>query len=188
MQAIALILAIWDDWQDVVAISAVVLVSYTLVIWIAAVVWAYRDITARTTDRLEQAFSVLLVALLNVPGLLLHLLLRPRQTLDERYDRQLEAEAMLRDIREVETCARCRRPVGGDFLACPYCRAELRTACNGCGRSLAIDWVMCPFCTAERARPLPKRAAAGRSAVNGRQRRPLPAGQPALASRGPGRG
>jgi hypothetical protein len=147
------------DWQNALMVAAVLVAVYLLIMWAAAVVWTFRDIRARTTDPLEQASSVLLVAIFNIPGLLLHVLMRPKTTIEDQMDRRLEAEAMFQDIQERPACPQCAAPVQPDFILCPLCRAQLRTPCDECGQALAVDWAMCPYCTADRA---PAPAAASR--------------------------
>ena len=157
-----MLLAIWDDgeWQDAARIAVIVLVAYLLVMWIAALVWAYRDIASRTRDPFTQTFCVLLVAVFNLPGLLLYLILRPKDTLADMYDRQLEAEALLHELQEQATCPACRRRIESDFLACPYCRTALRLSCQSCGKALSLGWVVCPYCGADRGPAEAPRAAA----------------------------
>lgn len=153
-------LAIWDDgvWQDAARIAVILLVAYLVIMWIAALVWTYRDITSRTRDTFTHAFSVLLVALFNLPGLFVYLILRPKDTLADLYDRQLEAEALLQEIQDQATCPSCRRRVNDDFLSCPYCRAPLRTPCEACDRALAFGWVVCPYCGTDRTMTSDRRA------------------------------
>lgn len=148
-------LAIWDDgvWQDAATLAGIAFAAYLLVMWIAALVWTYRDIQARTPDPFTQVISVVLVLVFNLPGLLLYLILRPKNTLAELYDRQLEAEALLHELQEQSTCPACRRKVEDDFLTCPYCRSALRTPCQNCAKSLISSWVLCPFCGADRGSP-----------------------------------
>ncbi len=147
-----MLLAITDDWERWVTFAVVLLVAYLVVVWAAAVYWTYRDAVARTRDQMTQAIAVGLVAIFNLPGLLLYLIVRPKVTLAERYDRQLEAEALLHEIREQPACPSCRRHIDTDFIACPFCKAHLRTACDECGRALAFGWVVCPYCAADRHR------------------------------------
>jgi hypothetical protein len=150
-----MLLAIWDDgnWQGPATLAAVITGFYLAVVWVAALAWTYRDITSRTRDQIAQALSVLAVLIFNLPGLFLYLILRPKETIAERYDRQLEAEALLHEIQEQATCPSCRRKVEESFIACPYCRTALRTACESCTRPLAFGWVVCPYCGADRSSP-----------------------------------
>jgi hypothetical protein len=154
-------LAIWDDgvWQDAVAVAVIILVAYLVVMWIAAVVWTYRDITSRTRDTFTQTVSVLTVLVFSLPGIFLYLILRPKDTIADRYDRQLEAEALLHEIQEQATCPACRRRVQDDFVACPYCRTTLRVPCDSCEKPLLTRWVVCPYCGTNRGpQALPTRA------------------------------
>jgi hypothetical protein len=147
-----MLLAIWDDgvWQDVVTIVVIIMVAYLVVMWIAALVWTYRDIASRTRDPLTQTVSVLTVLVFNLPGMFLYLILRPKDTIADRYDRQLEAEALLHEIQEQATCPSCRRRVQDEFIACPYCRSMLRIPCSSCEKPLLARWVVCPYCGADR--------------------------------------
>jgi len=56
--------------------------AFLAALWISLIIWTYRDVQQRTTDRLARILAILLTALLNLPGLLLYLLLRPPQTLE----------------------------------------------------------------------------------------------------------
>jgi len=166
-----MLLAIWDDgvWQDALTIAAIIMVAYLIVMWIAALVWTYRDVASRTRDPLTQTVSVLMVLVFNLPGMFLYLILRPKDTIADRYDRQLEAEALLHEIQEQATCPSCRRRVEEAFVACPYCRSTLRMPCESCQKPLLARWVVCPYCGADRTpqalpqrpQPLPTDAAPG---------------------------
>lgn len=150
-------MSLLDNWQDLAVVAIVALAAYGLVLWIAALVWTYRDVQERTRDQATHAISVLLVLAFNFPGLLLYMVLRPKSTLAETYDRQLEAEALLHEIQEQATCPSCRRKVEQDFVACPYCRSTLRVACESCGRALMSSWVLCPYCGTNRVTAAPPR-------------------------------
>jgi hypothetical protein len=127
------------------------------VLWVAAVVWTYRDIASRTRDPFSQTVALVLVLVFSLPGLLLYLILRPKNTMADQYDRQLEAEALLHEIQEQATCPSCRRKIEADYIACPYCRTSLRVPCDSCGKALATTWVLCPYCAEPRTSASPKR-------------------------------
>jgi ABC-type nickel/cobalt efflux system permease component RcnA len=61
-------------------------------------VWTARDISARTRDKLIRISSVLLVMLVPLVGLIVYLLLRPRDTIAERYERELVEEILTREV------------------------------------------------------------------------------------------
>ncbi len=136
--------------------------------WIGLVVWTFRDIRARTRDVFAWLLATLLVLLLGPIGWLLYFLLRPRETLAQVYDRQLEEEALLRDITARRACPKCQTVTEADWLLCPRCGLELRHRCVDCGRPLELDWIACPYCTA------PVKNARG-------QALPMPAEEPAVA-------
>ncbi|NOZ29091.1 MAG: zinc ribbon domain-containing protein [Chloroflexi bacterium] len=133
--------------------------AFFFAFWISLVIWTFRDIRARTRDIFAQILATLLVLLFTPflgAGLVLYLLLRPKETLAEAYERALEEEALLRDIEEQPACPRCQRPVQADWQVCPYCRETLKTPCPRCGKLMALDWVICPYCARETT-PQPRR-------------------------------
>lgn len=120
--------------------------AYVVVFWFGLIVWTYRDISARSTDRLARGFFVCLVLLFNLPGLLVYVLLRPQERLAEAYDRLLEEESLLQEMEQKAICPGCSRRVREDFLICPYCKAELKKKCGSCGSLLHPNWIACPYC------------------------------------------
>ena len=137
-------------WETSAQIATIIAVAYLLVLWVAAIVWVYRDIASRTRDAFSQTIAIILVLVFSLPGLIVYLILRPKQTIAEQYDRQLEAEALLHEIQEQATCPSCRRRIDDDFVSCPYCRTSLRTPCEKCSKALATTWVICPYCSSPR--------------------------------------
>jgi RNA polymerase subunit RPABC4/transcription elongation factor Spt4 len=127
-------------------VLAVVLGAYLVLLWAASVLWAYRDIRRRSEDVSVQVLAVSLVLLLPFVGIPLHLMLRPPQTLAEKYERSLEEEYLRRDIEEKFVCPECQRPIEHDFLLCPHCHTSLRRRCGGCDRVVDMTWSICPYC------------------------------------------
>jgi hypothetical protein len=111
-------------------------------------IWAFRDIRARSRDILAQILATLLVIALPIIGLVVYLMLRPRETLADAYERSLEQEALLQAIEEPEVCPGCGQRVKSDYLYCPACHTRLKRACPECGRPLHLRWSLCPFCSA----------------------------------------
>jgi hypothetical protein len=136
-------------WEDLLVISIILIVAYLLVLWIASVMWAFRDVSSRTRNAPMQLIALFTLA--PFIGIPIYLMLRPKYTLLEEYDHRLEAEALLHEIQEQATCPSCRRRIEDDFVACPFCRTALRSPCEACGKALASTWVLCPYCSAARA-------------------------------------
>jgi RNA polymerase subunit RPABC4/transcription elongation factor Spt4 len=120
--------------------------AYLVLLWAASVLWAYRDIRNRSDDISVQVLAVGLVLLLPFAGIPLHMILRPNQTLAEKYERSLQEEYLRRDIEEKFVCPACQRPVEADFILCPHCHTNLRRHCSGCQRVIDLTWSVCPYC------------------------------------------
>ena len=79
--------------------AATALLTFSLVFWTA------RDVAARTKSNAQRLGALALVLVFNVLGLLIYLLLRPRETIAERYERELIEDIL---TREVSTAALAR--------------------------------------------------------------------------------
>jgi RNA polymerase subunit RPABC4/transcription elongation factor Spt4 len=120
--------------------------AFLAALWISLVIWTYRDVRARARDPLVRVLAVLLVALLNLPGVLVYLILRPRNTMEEEYQRTLEEEALLQALEDLSLCPGCERRVREDWQVCPHCQTKLKKACHECGRLMELPWNICPYC------------------------------------------
>jgi RNA polymerase subunit RPABC4/transcription elongation factor Spt4 len=109
-------------------------------------VWAFRDIRSRTRDVLAQILATIMVGVIPIAGILVYLMLRPRETLSEKYVRALEEESLLASIENQEFCPTCSRRVEHDMQWCPSCHGKLRNACGSCGRAVHLSWELCPYC------------------------------------------
>jgi len=133
------------------------------VFWAAMVIWTYRDMRARSRDGLATLFAATVVALLTIPGLFIYILMRPRETLSEAYERSLEEEALLQEIEEKPTCPGCGHRVQDQWQACPYCHTRLKKPCRNCNELLELSWNLCPHCAVDQSRYEPSENATNRS-------------------------
>ncbi|HTI13608.1 MAG TPA: zinc ribbon domain-containing protein [Dictyobacter sp.] len=122
------------------------LLAFFILFWLSLVIWTFRDIRSRTQDFLSQILATILVLVFNIGGLFIYLILRPRQTLAEIYERQLEEESLLAEMTERQTCSNCHARVESDFQVCPSCGQKLKRACPKCERLLELRWTYCPYC------------------------------------------
>jgi RNA polymerase subunit RPABC4/transcription elongation factor Spt4 len=133
--------------------------AYLFAVWVSMIVWTVRDIRSRSRDIFAQMLAIVLVIVFNVAGLLLYFILRPRETLAEKYERELAEEAMLQDIEERQVCPVCEHKITAEYLICPNCHTKLHKKCEHCGRVLNLKWGVCPFCGEPQALPATPRLA-----------------------------
>jgi RNA polymerase subunit RPABC4/transcription elongation factor Spt4 len=123
-----------------------ILAAIVAALWIALTIWTFRDMRLRSRDTFAQILATLVVAILSIPGFLVYLILRPRETLSEQYERALEEEALLQAIEEKHICAGCGHAVKDAWRLCPYCHTKLKKTCHSCGELLDLPWKVCPYC------------------------------------------
>jgi RNA polymerase subunit RPABC4/transcription elongation factor Spt4 len=165
------------SWEASVKYLVTFLVIFLAAFWIATIFWTYRDIRQRTRDPILQTAAVLLVLIFNFPGHWIYLIVRPRQTLTELYERSLEEEALLQELEDQKACPTCKRRVKDEYLVCPSCRTQLKEACRQCQKPLSYAWVACPYCGTEKP---PREGFGPRPVRPAGVRAPAPVQQPVI--------
>ncbi len=151
--------------SNAVLFMAAVGAAFVGALWLSLIFWVYRDARRRTRDRVTRVLASLVVAVLFLPGILIYLILRPQNTLEEDYQHTLEEEALLQTIEENPLCPGCNRRIHDDWMVCPTCQTRLRKPCHACGKLMELSWNLCPYC----ATPVPgmrKEAASLEDAVS----------------------
>ncbi len=120
--------------------------AFLAALWLSLVLWTYRDIRRRARDPLARILAVLVTAVLFIPGIVIYLILRPSQTLEDEYQQTLEEEALLQSIEESSICPGCSRRIKDNWILCPNCHTKLKKSCQACGRLMELPWNLCPFC------------------------------------------
>jgi RNA polymerase subunit RPABC4/transcription elongation factor Spt4 len=120
--------------------------AYFAALWVVLIVWTYRDIESRSRSVVTQAFSTMLSAFFFVPGVLLYMVLRPKETLDATFARSLEEEYLLQDIETKLACPNCHKSISEEYVVCPHCHTTLQQPCVNCGRTFDVSWSVCPYC------------------------------------------
>lgn len=144
----------WNNISLIVLGLAAFFGAFVVALWVSLVIWTFRDMRARTRDAFAQLLASLMVLVLGPFGIILYFILRPRETLAEKYERSLEEEALLQDIEERHICPGCKQPIEPDYVLCPICHTRLRHPCIHCGRLIHPRWSVCPYC-AQSQRPVP---------------------------------
>ncbi len=132
--------------QTVLRVLFVAIGFFATAMWLSTVIWVFRDFRARTRDIFAVLLALMLTLTLPFAGVILYLLLRPRETLAEQYERSLEEEALLQELEEREVCPSCHEPVEDEFMICPNCATRLKNRCPNCNRLMKLDWNICPYC------------------------------------------
>jgi RNA polymerase subunit RPABC4/transcription elongation factor Spt4 len=129
-----------------IGIFVAMLGAFLFAFWIAMGIWTFNDIRSRTRDWLAIGLACLLVLIFPIIGLILYMMIRPKETLAEVYDRALEEEALLRELEETLTCESCGIPIKEAWVYCPNCHHQLQTSCVNCGSLVRQEWDICVYC------------------------------------------
>jgi hypothetical protein len=118
-----------------------------LFVWIAVIIWVYKDAERRGMSGLLWA---LLVFIGNLIGLLIYLIVRQDHPLREEQGTTSPGPPAAVSSSEIKTtvCPACQKPVEKRFAFCPYCGASLQPVCKSCGKPADSAWKVCPHCGA----------------------------------------
>ena len=120
--------------------------AFLITLWLSLVFWAFRDIRSRTGDKLMQILAVLVVTILFLPGVFVYLILRPKSTIEDEYQKSLEEEALLHTIEASPHCPGCGKRTQPKWMVCPDCHTRLKKTCHHCSQLMELQWNICPHC------------------------------------------
>jgi RNA polymerase subunit RPABC4/transcription elongation factor Spt4 len=169
---------LWDQFinNPIVGLVGQLIVIYAVLLWLGTAYWAFRDMQARTENPIAPYFAAALIIFFTpvvfLAAVVLYLIVRPRESLAEVYERSLAEETLLAEVEKNRLCPTCRHRVEGEWLVCPNCRTRLHRVCPTCNHLAEPDWAICAYCGTDLervARPTTRPAAA-------------PAGAPAAGS------
>ncbi len=129
---------------------------FAIAMWLALAFWTAKDARRRIDDPVIVGVCVAAAVLFGPLGVIIYLLLRPPEYLEDVHERELEIQAMRRRLGADQVCPYCRNAADPGFLSCPHCGTKLKNACRRCKAPLDPDWRLCPYCeTAVSAPPAP---------------------------------
>lgn len=139
----------------IVALSGAFLFAF----WVAMGIWTFNDIRNRTRDWLAIVLATLLVLIFPLVGWILFIMIRPKDSLADAFDRALEEETLLRELEGTLACHSCGAPVQDRWNFCVACHTQLRHACPKCGKAMRQEWDICVSCGANQLEsdPAPQR-------------------------------
>lgn len=130
-------------------LGVTVLGAMLFALWAGTIVWTINDMRARSFDMGAIALAAILVALVPFIGTVVYLLVRPKETLADAYDRALEEDALLNDQNVRFVCRQCDTPAREEWVFCPDCQHQLLVRCGHCGRNRRTEWQFCAYCRAQ---------------------------------------
>jgi len=107
---------IWSDFinNPIVGLAGQLIVIYAVLLWLGTAYWAFRDMQARTENPILPYFAAALIIfftpLLFLFAVILYLILRPRESLAEVYERSLGRGVTARRGREERALPGLSRP------------------------------------------------------------------------------
>ena len=117
--------------------------AFIAALWVALVIWTYRDIRTRARDPLVHILSALLVAVLNLPGVLVYLILRRHKRWKKNTSIPLKKKHCSNRW-TISALPGLERRVKDDWQVCPNCNTKLKKACLHCGKLMELPWNICP--------------------------------------------
>jgi RNA polymerase subunit RPABC4/transcription elongation factor Spt4 len=100
-----------------------------MILWIAVIVWVYRDAERRGMNGVLWA---LLVFIGNIIALLIYLIVR--------------SDSVPPDAAAAQSCPECQKSVSPNHVFCPYCGTRLQAVCPSCEKPVDREWQVCPNC------------------------------------------
>jgi len=128
-------------------LAFLIVLAYLALLWIALIIWVTRDSLNRSESLFFQILSIVLVISLNFFGVLIYLIIRPHQTLEQKYLTLVDQETIDAEYEdEIIKCPRCESVSHKDFFFCPQCGHQLKIKCAKCHKPVQVNWKNCPFC------------------------------------------
>jgi len=143
--------AFMNGWHNIPWFPFVPIWSFSLlfvVIWLAVILWVYKDAERR---RMSGLLWALLVFIGNLVGLLIYLIIRQDHPVCcEPAGPTTSAPPSTAEgpEKKLPACPACQKPVESGFVYCPQCGAALQKTCPSCSKPAESDWKVCPHCGA----------------------------------------
>jgi predicted RNA-binding Zn-ribbon protein involved in translation (DUF1610 family) len=102
-----------------------------VVIWIAIVVWVYRDAERRGLNGILWA---LLVFFGNIIALIIYLIVR-----NDNAGSRIQ-------FGNKQICSGCGESISPGYTFCPHCGTQLQASCPSCHKPISSNWIVCPHC------------------------------------------
>lgn len=113
--------------------------------WVFSISYVIKDSQRRVNDKLIKTLLIILAVIAGPAGLIIHLILRPSETLSETVQMRLEKTILMKEF-ESNLCPFCSSIIEKDYIFCPSCGKQLAKQCAGCNRVIKKSFKICPYC------------------------------------------
>jgi len=127
-------------------IFGMVLAIILIMFWLIMIGWVWIDSGERTSKGLARFGYLLLILFLNIPGLIIYLIVRPSETIEEIYWADLERRYLKYETAELGDCPKCGYQLLPGFVFCTNCGHRIKRKCPKCGVLVNKDHKYCEFC------------------------------------------
>ena len=117
-----------------------------VVFWLVIIGWVWIDSSERTSKKGLKVGYILLVIFFNIFGLIIYLIIRPSETIEEIYWEDLERRYLKYETSELGDCPRCGSQLYPGYVFCTNCGYRLKVKCPQCGVLIDKDHVFCEYC------------------------------------------
>lgn len=117
-----------------------------IIFWLVIVGWVWVDSGERTSKNSIRFVYILIVAILNIPGLIIYLIIRPSETIEEIYWADLERRYLKFETAELGDCSKCGHQLLPGYVFCTNCGNEIKVRCPKCNVFVDKDHKHCEFC------------------------------------------
>jgi hypothetical protein len=119
------------------------------IFWFVLVGWVWVDSGERTSNRQARIIYLLLVLVLNIPGLIIYLIVRPSETIEQIYWADLERRYLKYETAELGDCPECGSQLFPGYHFCANCGCDIKKKCPSCGVMISKTARYCAHCGAK---------------------------------------
>lgn len=117
-----------------------------VIFWLVIIGWVWIDSSERTSKKGIRFVHMLLAVLLNIPGLIIYLIIRPSETIEEIYWADLERRYLKFETAELGDCPKCGDQLYPGYVFCTNCGYEIKKRCPRCNVLVDKDHKFCEYC------------------------------------------
>lgn len=117
-----------------------------ILFWLFIIGWVWVDSGERTSKKGLRVGYVLLSAFLNIPGLIIYLIIRPSETIEEIYWADLERRYLKYETADLGDCPKCGSQLFPGYVHCANCGYAVKSRCPKCNLLVNKDHTYCEFC------------------------------------------